>query len=379
MPHPRLLLVLAMLALGTRPCCGAQEMEMVDEAAYFEEEERFLEDFDINDPANGLSLMGDLEGSSMIIKVKDPQGEKIGVFKPTSGNTSHISEIVSYQLCRRLKLPVCAPAVLKTLERDTLDKFAALLEKRRFESPEGSRHAGHYEMKERYRKAMVDKLRQADSLEGVLKTWISPLVLYESLGTVETVKKHPLYPFLRHDGPLPGEEVLELRQCTRIYKPAGCYHARVYLDELLEQFTGMLIVDAVIGNTDRFAGGNVHLFSLEARYIKEKKRSYRLPSASLLMLDNGAGLMRYPRGGLDLIKKHLEITRFFPKHYDALLMLERDLRDDRAGVRRELGLVERYEHGGRTFYPAKIFRKNLRRLIRYLDSLEKAHSDNAWL
>lgn len=370
--------LLISLALLASPA-SAVELEELDEAAYFKAVERELLEFDINDPENILSLMGDLEGSSMIIKVKDPDGETVGVFKPTSGNTSHISELVAYRLCRRLDLPVCAPALHKTLTRETLRRFAGLLESKRFNAPAGSRHAKHYEAKERFRQGMLRRLRQADSLPGAFKSWVFPLVLYEGLGRLGSVMEHPLFEYLHHDAPRPGEKAFELRQCTRIYQPAGCYRAPIPYSELLEQFTGILIVDALIGNNDRFSGGNVHMFSLEGRTIKEGKDRYRLPSPSLLMLDNGAGFMRYPSGALDVLRRDLRITRFPRKQYTGLKNLWQDYNADRSRVMKELGLVEKFRHGGRTYGPAKVFKRNLRRLIRYLNSLDKEYGRNAWL
>ncbi len=355
---------------------GAQEA--VDENVFFAFEEKRLLDFDINDPEVTLSLMGDLEGSSMILKVKDRSGETIGVFKPTSGNTSHISEIVAYRLCRRLDLPVCAPALHKTLNWDTLQRFVALLDKKSFAAPEGSKHSKHYATKERFRRAMLQRLRAAETLPGALKSWVSPLVLYEGLGRLDAVRKHPVFGMMRHDGKDPEAEMTELRQCTRIYKPAGCYRGVFAYDDLMEQFTGILIVDALIGNNDRFAGGNMHMFSLESRYVKEKKNWYRLPAPSLLMLDNGAGFMRYPSGALDLIRKKLKVTRFPRRQYEELTLLWEDYADDPEQVRRELGLVETFRHGGRLYGPAKVFKRNLRRLIRYMDSLDAKHGDDAW-
>lgn len=368
-----LLLTLALLASPA----SAVELEMMDEAAYFETEERELLRFDINDPKNILSLMGDLEGTSMMIKVKDPDGETVGVFKPTSGNTSHISEIVAYRLCRRLDLPVCVPAMHKTIGRATLLRFAALLEKKKFAAPPGSRHAKHYEVKDRFRKRMLRRLREADSMPGAFKSWVSPLILYEGLGRLGSVMEHPLFEYLHHDSPRPGK-MFEMRQCTRIYKPRGCYRAPIPYSELLEQFTGILIVDALIGNNDRFAGGNVHIFSLEGRVIREGKDRYRLPSPSLLMLDNGAGFMRTPSGALNVIRRDLRITRFPRKQYLGLKSLWRDYNADRSRVMRELGLVEEFRHRGRTYGPAKVFKRNLRRLIRYLDSLDKEYGEAAW-
>ncbi len=368
--------LLISLALLASPA-SAVELEELDEAAFFEEEERELLEFNIDDPENILTLMGDLEGSSMIIKVKDPDGETVGVFKPTSGNTSHISEIVAYRLCRRLDLPVCAPAMHKTLGRKTLRRFAKLRGKKRFRPPPGSRHAAHFEAKERFRKGMLRRLREADSLPGAFKAWVSPLVLYEGLGRLGSVMEHPLFEYVHHDAPRPGK-TFELRQCTQIYKPKGCYRAPIPYSELLEQFTGILIVDALIGNNDRFAGGNVHMFSLEGRTIREGKDRYRLPSPSLLMLDNGAGFMRAPSGALNVIRRELRITRFPRNQYEGLKHLWKDYNADRSRVMRELALVDRFRHGGRTYGPAKVFARNLRRLIRYLDSLEKKYGENAW-
>ena len=82
-------------------------------------------------------------------------------------------------------------------------------------------------MKARNRDAMLERFHQTRELEGVFKDWVSPLVLYEGLGRIESVKKHPIYPYLRHDGPRPPDEDFVMKQCTKIYKPQGCYRAPI--------------------------------------------------------------------------------------------------------------------------------------------------------
>lgn len=370
-----LITLLVLLPLLFSPAWGQPSEQ---EAAYFQNEEALLLDFDINNPQNTLSLLGDLDGTSMILKVADPAGRTIGVFKPTSGNTLHVSEIVAYRLCRRLGLPVCTPTIHKTLSGATLQRFADILEQHTYQAPENSRHTGHFKSKERFRKALIARLRTADVLPGVLKTWVTPLILYEGLGRIPSVKKHPLYPYMRHDGPEVLDETFTIRQCTKIYKPAGCYSADIGYYDLLEQFTGILIVDAIIGNNDRFSGGNVHLFSLESRYIQLRENRYRLPSASLLMLDNGSGFMRGPSRALNVIRKKLKITRFARAQFRALNALWEDYRANRERVMLELGLVERYTHGRRVYSPTKVFEKNLPRLIRYMESLEETYGTDAW-
>ena len=350
---------------------------LIDEPAYFAEEEAYLKAFNLDDPENRISLLGGLEGSSMILKVKDPDGNTVAVFKPTSGNTVHAAEITAYRLCRRLELPVCAPTVKKTAGADTLDRFAELLEEIDFKPQEGERHEGHFEMKERFRSAMLERIASIDELDGALKSWIKPLVLYQPLGTIADIKKHELYPYLFHDGPTDGGKPIELRQCTKIYKPKGCYRAELAARDLLEQFTGMLVVDALIGDNDRFAGGNVHLFSLDGR-IEPEDGWHRLPAPSLLMLDNGAGFMNNPGRALRVITHSLKITRFPRSLYDDLLTLEEDYKKNRKTVFTELGIPKKIHHAGKSFYPEKIFHRNFSGLLRYMRSLDKRYGREAF-
>ena len=376
MVPPIFLAILAAFLLLRPPWIFGQGM--VDEEIYFAAEEKLLLQFDINDPGNKLSLLDDLEGTSMILKVKNPAGRTIGVFKPTSGNTSHVSEIVAYRLCRRLKLPVCAPTIHKTLSLETIDRFTELMEQHEFKSEKGSRHKGHYLAKERFRKALLEKLDATQSLPGAFKSWISPLILYEGLGRISSARKHPVHEFLSYDGPIVSDEAFELSQCTQIYKPHGCYRAEIKLRALAEQFTGVLVVDALIGNNDRFSGGNMHLFSLEGRYVQESEGRYLLPSPSLLMLDNGSGFMRNPQGGLNVLTRKLKITRFARRQFDGLFQLWNDFRHDRKRVMAELGLIDSYEHAGKTFKPADVFEKNLERLTLYLHKISSEYGEASW-
>jgi len=367
-----LLASLSLLAAAASPWAAAEE------SLYFSQTERYISEFDINDPGNELSLMGDLQGTSMMLKVKSPKGVKVGVFKPTSGNTSHVAELSAYRLCRRLGLPTCLPTVKKTLRGGALRTFIRLLEERRYEAPEGSRHAPHFEMKERFRAAMLDRLKDADALEGAFKVWMNPLILYEGLGTVEAVRSHPLYPYLRHDAAPEPVDYMELRQCTSIYRPEGCYMARLPREELLRQFSGILVVDALTGNSDRFAGGNLHLFSLQERYLRGGEKEYLLPHASLLMLDNGAGFMQDPGAGLRLLREDIKMTRFSRRLYEALLTLDGDLEQDPELLFSELGLVESFQHAGRLSEPRKAFQANLEDLLDYIEALEEEHGERVW-
>jgi hypothetical protein len=368
-------LTLVLVALFSSPA-PAQPRE--GEAEFFQQEEAFLESFDINDPDNGLSLLGGLEGTSMILKIKDPSGRTVGAFKPTGGNTLYEAEVAAYRLCRRLELPVCAPTVVKSLDSASLDRFSILLEEVEFAAEEGDKHAGHYRSKERFRQAMMEKIADAESLPGAFKSWINPLILYQGLGDLAAVEKHELREYLNHDGPPDGGRPIELRQCTKIYKPKGCWRAELRIRDLLDQFVGMLAVDALIADNDRFAGGNVHLFSIDARYTREEDGWYRLPAPSLLMLDNGAGFMGARTPALDVIRKKLKITRFPRRLYEGLEALERDLKADRRGLLAELGIPQRTRHAGRTLAPAKVFIKNLKELLRYMRSVESRHGEAAF-
>lgn len=365
---------LALLLLAS-PCLP---LPREGEAAYFAAEEKFLDGFDLNDPDNDLSLLGGLEGTSMILRVKDPSGRTIGVFKPTSGNTLYEAEIAAYRLCRRLELPVCAPTVEKTLDGPSLDRFSILLEEVEFEGKDDPKFAGHFAMKERFRQAMMDRMADNTELPGAFKTWIQPLILYQGLGDLDAVKQHELYPYLFHDGPPDGGRPVELRQCTTIYKPEGCYRGTLRIRELLDQFIGMLIVDALTADNDRFAGGNVHLFSIDARIAKDDDGWHRLPAPSLLMLDNGAGFLGSATRALDVIRKDLKITRFPRRVVDALEALEAALREDPKATAAALGIPASAAHAGRTYAPAKVFTKNLRALLAYIRGVEKKHGAAAF-
>jgi len=366
----------ALFALLLAAPCRPQPRE--GEAAYFESEEKFLSGFDINDPENGFSLLGGLEGSSMILKVKGPSGRTIGVFKPTSGNTLYEAEIAAYRLCRRLRLPVCAPTVEKTLDSASLDRFSILLEEVEFEGKDDPKFAAHFRMKERFRQAMMDRVSERTTMPGAFKTWIEPLILYQGLGDLASVKKHELYEYLFHDGPPDGGRPIELRQCTTLYKPEGCYRGELRVRELLDQFIGMLIVDALIADNDRFAGGNVHLFSIDARIAEDEDGWHRLPAPSLLMLDNGAGFLGSRTQALDVIRKDLKITRFPRRIFDGLQALKAQAEKDLPGLLAALGIPEDARHAGKHYAPARMFTSNLEALLGYIRGVEKKHGGAAF-
>lgn len=324
---------------------------------------------DLNAPNTSLKLMGDFEGTTIMLKVKDARGSNAGVFKPTSGSTYHPAEFAAARLGARLGLDGVYPATrYRTIGRAALDRLAALLKKKTFKTPAGAeRHAGHFEAKEKNRGEMLARLAGLESLDGVFKAWVSPLIFYYDLGTLENARAHPLLKTLRRGAPPPGDEELELEQCTEIFEPKGCYAARMRARDLAEQFTGMLLVDALIGNRDRFAGGNVHLSSRDGKLETLGPRRFRLPDPVLIALDNGAALQEGARrDGLDALRA-LGITRFKRAHVEALRELARDLSADHEATLEELGLSRR----------APLLEANLKDVLDFLDAILREHGKEA--
>lgn len=328
-----------------------------------------LEAFDING-AGKPSLLGDLEGTTMMLRIDDPAGKPIGVFKPSSGSTYHRAELAAYRLAKRLRLPVYPATVHKTLDRGGVEAFRRLLEAREFPVGVDDPPTGHFRQKERNRLAMLDRLRSADRLDGVLKAWISPLIFYYELGTIETIRRHPLYEHLRWGGTAPSEDWLDLVQCTKHFEPKGCFEAKLSRRDLAEQFTGILLIDALLGNRDRFAGGNLHLRSRTGRLMELGEDRYALPYPELLSLDNGASLLADSAFALRVLAEDLKIARFSRAHREALESLAEELRADPEGVREALGLEPSYSRGDESYEPMKIIASNLSAVLTYFRRLD---------
>ncbi|MEI6092376.1 MAG: hypothetical protein WCQ47_01685 [bacterium] len=316
----------------------------------------------LNSDNVSLSLMGSLEGRSIILKVKDKDGKNIGVFKPSSGSTLCHGEYASYKLAQMVGLDIYPKTSLEYLNIKTQKKVVSLLKKTNFKDVS--------ERKEENRKIILEELNRNiqtnTKLEGAFKPWYINFQFYKGLGTKIGVSSHKIYKYLHADQPqLQKNKVLKLEQCTQMLEPKGCTIGYVFADDLAKDFSSMLLIDAVMGNNDRFPGGNVHFKAVPGSEVIQKPGKLFFKSARLFSLDNGAVLKPADKTALNILKE-FKVSRFVKTYVEKLYEIDKM---DNATLRKELSLSpEEFE----------IFKQNLKDLLQYIDALKKQYKQKIW-
>ncbi len=320
-----------------------------------------IKDIDINSNDIKIKLMGDLEGRSIIFKLKDKDDNNLAVFKPTSGSTFYRGEYASYKLAQLIGLDIYCPTEISYMNKKTQEKVLPLLENTKYSNKQGPE-------KEENRKIIIEEIKsniqKGKKLEGALKLWVHNLMFYKPLGSKKGFKTSPIYKHLKANGPQPAHNAFVLSQCTQLFEPKGCVDGWAYRDEVARDMSSILVLDAVLGNSDRFAGGNLHFYSVDGD-TESKKGKKIFKKARLFSLDNGAVLMPNNRTGLNTLKE-LGVTRFVKEHIDKLKDIQK-MNDTE--LRKELGLTPEY---------FEIFKNNLSLTLEYIDQVTKENHSDVW-
>jgi virulence-associated protein VapD len=332
-----------------------------------EEKIKKLESIDINSDEYLLSLMDDLEGTSIIIKIKDKNKNNIAVFKTNTGSTNYRGEFASFKLANLVGFNIYSPTIISYLNSNSLKKIKDILESTKFEKFYGEKHKLHMKRKEENRKIFIQELNnyieKDEKLYGALKSWLNNISFYVPLGSYKAFKKHEAYKYLSLKAPQPPRKKINLKQCTKLFEPYACTTGTLYLDDLAKDLSSMLVMDEVLSNRDRFPGGNIHFRSLTEDIIKKENKDIEYPVARILSLDNGAVLGN--ESDLKILKEN--VSRFNKNHILKLrdILNNKDLENQQ----KELYLNDE---------EFKIFRTNLKKTLEYIDSLEQKYKEKIW-
>lgn len=309
---------------------------------------------DINSDDLSLSLMGNLEGRSIIIKIKDKDGNKLGVFKPNSGSTLYRGEYASSKLAMLAGLSdIYPPTEIECMNVGTQKKVRTLLAKNNFSTIK----------KEENRLTLLQEItrniEKKEPLCGAYKDWINNLQFYYDMGTLDNLKKHSVFKYMQATGPQPPHKKVNMKQCTELLEPKGCFVGFGYADEMAKDMSSMMLIDAVMGDSDRFPGGNVHFRSIDGNVLSKNNTSM-FGHSRLFCLDNGATLRPQDTTGLDTLKKS-GVSRFLKPVVEKLKELKSSKKED---VISELKITpEEYE----------IFKADLDQTVEYINKLEKKY------
>lgn len=256
----------------------------------YDEHEKALADIDLEGEGTTFGLLADFEGTSIIIRVKDAKtGTSLGVIKTGTANNSMAGEVFAYRFARLLGFSeMVAPVIPVDLHGGALVKLRDLLRAKSYKDKN----------KDWQRQRVVRELEQAirnDTVfHGAFKEWIPAFQFHAGLGKRENLGRQPITRYFRANAEQPKHEDISISQLTRLYSPRGTHRGTADLAQLAEDYSNMMLMDALMGQNDRYAGANVHFRSLDGTREEVGTQSglpvFELGRVRLLALDNGASL-----------------------------------------------------------------------------------------
>lgn len=230
-------------------------------------------------------------------------GKKIGKWLPTNGAANPEAQVVAYRLGRYLQMSEnVAPSAYYTVKGAALRYFAQTMQN----------HEESNRWREENRENLLNALdRDSTQMFGMFSDSPSTYEVEEVENTdANTINsRHPIAIFMRADGAMPsGSKRISFKN---VRKPGGPVASETEL-ELARQLSKILILDALLGQWDRWSGGN-----LEAAIGDDGTRVY------FIARDNGgAGL---ESGTVD--KSLALVTRFDRQQIELLRKLVSELGD----------------------------------------------------
>ncbi len=368
---------LCVFALFGCAAAAAQGLDGLLSAGYWVPQpgERVQLALDLDGHGTEFHLLRHHEGTSILFAVRDrATGRDVAVVKTNSLSTNVSAEIYAWRLAVVLGFPeVVAPVSPVTLSGRSLAKLRDLL-------AGVSYGASRKEDARREVLAELDRVLAAGrGLPGAIKPWLDCFVQNRRLGSRESLADTDAAAWLRAGGPHPDDGIVALSQASDLQEPHGIHLGRIPARRLAADLADIMLLDALMGQDDRFAGGNLHVW----RDGGERRRTgggqemplWDLGEVRLLALDNGAALRPGLNTGLrDLrgeIHPGVRAERFDRGVVERLRELKRQTAvADSAQVWEILGLA-----GKR----ADLAAIRLADVLDYLDGLEAVRGVDIWL
>ncbi len=270
-------------------------------------DERSLDHIDLEGRGTRFGLLAEYEGKSILFKVVDTASdETVGVIKTDSSNTRTEGEVFAYRLARLLGFgELVAPTLPVQLRGGALRKVHRLLAEVSYR--DGVKESARQQVLRRIGEALAD----GGSFPAAIKPWLKGFMFNGTLGRRESLGRQPVQQQLRATGPWPGGQSVMLSQTTRLYSPPGTHRGSMTERQLAADLSNIMFLDAVTGQIDRFAGGNLHFRSIAGRAdpadgeSPEDATTWELGQVRLLALDNG-GSLRYPAKGLNDLRGRID-------------------------------------------------------------------------
>ena len=293
----------------------------------YSDDEQALLDLDFEAEDLFYDLLG-RAGLGVMFRLREVETrDNLCVAKITSANTRIASELYAWRLSVFLGFDeLLVPTVPLQLSGEGLERLHEIVD----ENPSDHEYA------ERHRQRVLTRIENAlaadEPFPVIAKTWISGFIFNSELGNRDRFAASDYAEALHADEPQPDEEEVELVTFTRLYEPTGTYEGTSTLRQIAEDMSNVLVLDALIGNNDRFPGANLHVRSI-AGVAEDTGREnnslpvYDLGQVRVLALDNGAGLDDEHNGGIYDIQgngyRGTRVERFEQETLDGLRALGR--------------------------------------------------------
>jgi len=315
--------------------------ELESDAAVMDAKEAYLRAIDFTNPnAYRYEVLGSGSANTFAWKIKDPRldNETVAMIKCDWGVNYHEAPIAVYGLGRYLGYNVFPVSVerfipltqLKDVDGNQLadtDQSCAVKEwvgnfaqiYWRVSSKEG-RSADTFITKNREKRKLVRMLSCRYDQDNVDYVW---------QGCSRFADPNPMQ-----------QERAGGRKCTR-------FKGDTSLHKAASDFSNLMIIDALIGNRDRFPGGNIHVRSLSDESIVDEVEGVTYPNIEIFSIDVGSSFVRnastptrkWHNYSLRTLKKY--VSRFDRNLIDKLRDLRhRILSEDRAALLEELPFLD---------------------------------------
>jgi len=347
------------------------------------EAEREILALDLAGPATTFGLLADYEGTSIIIRIRDTEtNSSVAVIKTTTSNTRINAEIYAYRLSEFLQFDGLVPPTSPVdLEGSTLRKMSELLSGLTY------RDANKEANRQRLLTEVNRAIASGGAYYGALKPWLRGFMFHGGLGDRDRLANAAVMRFLRATGPQPDDDYVTLQQWTRLYSPRGTHRGRIRAHVLARDLSNYMLMDALMGQNDRFAGANLHFQSTTSQVTEAGVRNndpiWEMGDVRLLALDNGAALRgRVGAGIRDLrgtIVAGTRVERFDRQVVERLRGLSRramgrycetsPFEDEAAAIWAYLGVADAEAASAQHF---------LVEVLDYIDELEERYGDRIY-
>lgn len=287
-----LLLAPALLSAAEYPPVDGTDR---DSEAYYRVAEHYLANLDLEAPGVRFKRLGGTTATNWEVFVDD---EPAANLKCSSGNTNHHGAVVAYRLGRALDFNIYPVAVYRDVNR-TIDG-------RRVQT------------------------------QCALKAWSSIFTQYywtrDTFDDTDSLQKRKLIKALRCESPQPDAADSFVYEARSAYGNPGIrgmrrvpYSGITTLLQATRDFSNMMVIDTLIGNEDRFPGGNMFFRSVNHAY-EQQDGKITYDNVRLYSLDNEAAFKGASPSGTHAahdLQKH--VSRF---DAELLAALQRIAADD---------------------------------------------------